>query len=449
MRYRRLSIWHIIPTVVLLATLAVSPATRPAQAAADQSLVLEALQVLQTHYVDPVNAPKALNAAVAGLRQQLSAAGVAADLPDIPSFVTEAEARRLFAERFTAATAAASGQLSRTQLAYAAIRGMTDSFNDSHTGFLTPEQNDERRQRQRGQAGFTGVGVVLLPKDDRFYVWIVIPGGPAEAAGVHEFDRILKVNDVATGGMTVDQVSGAVRGPAETPVTLTLGRPGAPEPLAITITRAPIVVPSIFRSELLDGGVGYIRLYQFVERTGSDVRAAVARLLAQGMHALVLDLRGNSGGYLNELNSVLNTLLPPGVPMYTEMRQGGQVRVVRTTQVPLLPASVPMIVLIDESSASAAELLAAAIKENHRGKLVGQKTAGAVEASIMIDLSDGSALSVTTFRLATGDGVRLEGTGVAPEVASELTAADLEAGRDRQLGTAVQLAREVVAQQTR
>ena len=135
--------------------------------------------------------------------------------------------------------------------------------------------------------------------------------------------------------------------------------------------------------------------------------------------------------------------------MYTEMRQGGQVRVVRTTQVPLLPASVPMIVLIDESSASAAELLAAAIKENHRGKLVGEKTAGAVEASIMIDLSDGSALSVTTFRLATGDGVRLEGTGVAPEVISELTAADLEAGRDRQLGTAVQLAREVVAQQTR
>lgn len=447
MRYHRPSIWHIIPTVALLVTLAVSPATRPAQAA-DQSLVLEGLQVLQTHYVDPVNATKALDAAVTGLRQQLSAAGVAADLPGIPSFVTDTEARRLFGERFTTAMAAASGQLTRTQLAYAAIRGMTDSFNDSHTGFLTPEQNDERRQRQRGQAGFTGVGIVLLPKDDRFYVWTVIPGGPAEASGVHEFDRILKVNDITIGGMAVDQVSGIVRGPAGTPVTLTLGRPGAPEPLAITITRAPIVVPSIFRSELLDGGVGYIRLYQFVERTGADVRTAVARLLAQGMHALVFDLRGNSGGYLNELNSVLNTLLPPGTSVYTEMRQGGQVQVVRTTQVPLLPASMPMIVLVDGSSASAAELLAAALKENHRGKLVGEKTAGAVEASIMIDLSDGSALSVTTFRLATGNGVRLEGTGVEPDVTSELTAADLEAGRDRQLGAAVQLAREVVAQQT-
>lgn len=449
MRYHRLSIWHIIPTVVLLATLAVSPATRPAQAAADQSLVLEALQVLQTHYVDPVNVPKALNAAVTGLREQLSMVGAVTSLPGIPSYVTKIGARWVFLTRFAAAEAAASGQLTRTQLAYAAIRGMTDSFNDSHTGFLTPEQNDERRQRQRGQAGFTGVGVVLLPKDDRFYVWTVIPGGPAEAAGVHEFDRILKVNGIATGGMTVDQVSGMVRGPAETPVTLTLGRPGAPEPLAITITRAPIVVPSIFKSELLDGGVGYIRLYQFVERTGADVRAAVGRLLAQGMHALVLDLRGNSGGYINELNTVLNTLLPRGVPVYTEMQQGGRVRVVRTTQVPLLPPSVPIIVLIDKSSASAAELLAAAIKESHRGKLVGEKTAGAVEAAVMIDLSDGSALSVTTFRLATGDWVRLEGTGVAPEVASELTAADLEAGRDRQLGTAVQLAREVVAQQTR
>ena len=442
--------WHVILTAALLvalvaAPLAAAPLVAPAQAA-DQSLVFEALQVLQTHYVDPVNAPKVLNAAVAGLREQLSAAGIPADLPDMPSsFLTESDARQIFLERFATAAAAASGQLTKTQLAYAAIRSMTDSFHDSHTGFLTPEQNAERRQRQRGQAGFTGVGIVLLPKDNRFYVWTVIPGGPAEAAGVHEFDRIMKVNDLSTGGLAVDQVAGMIRGPAGTPVTVTFQRPGMADPLVVTMTRAPILVPSIFRTDLLDGGVGYVRLYQFVEGTGRDVRNALTRLLAGGMRVLVLDLRGNSGGYLHELDNVLNALLPFGVPVYTEMLQGGQVEVVRTTRPPLLQASIPVVLMVDEGSASAAELLAAAIQENHRGVLVGAKTSGAVEASVMIDLSDGSALSVTTFRLATGHGVRLEGAGVEPDVTTAMTVEDLEAGQDRQLTTAVRLARQAVA----
>src|SRR5713226_1346943 len=338
--------WHVILTVALLAVFAASPAAGPAQAA-DQSLVVEALQVLQAHYVDPVNGAKVLNAAVVGLREQLSAAGIPADLPDIPPSSSETEAKQLFIDRFATATAAASGQLTRTQLAYAAIRNMTDSFHDSHTGFLPPEQNAERQQRQRGQAGFTGVGIVLLPKDDRFYVWTVIPGGPAEALGVHEFDRIMRVNDIPTGGLTVDKVAGMIRGPAGTPVTVTFQRPGATEPLVITLTRAPIVVPSIFKSELLDGGVGYIRLYQFVDGTGRDVRNALTRLLAEGMRVLVLDLRGNSGGYLHELDNVLNALLPSGVPVYTEMLQGGQVQVVRTTRPPLVQASIPVILVVD------------------------------------------------------------------------------------------------------
>src|SRR2546428_6344746 len=183
---------QVLLPVVLLAVLAAVPFAGPAQAA-DLSLVLEALQVVQTHYVDPVSAAKVLNAAVAGLREQLSAAGIAADMPEIQSSATETDARRQFGERFATATAAATGQLTDTQLAYAAIRSMTDSFHDSHTGFLTPQQTAERRQRQRGHAGVTGVGIVLLPKDDRFYVLTVVPGGPADGLGVHAFDRLIMV----------------------------------------------------------------------------------------------------------------------------------------------------------------------------------------------------------------------------------------------------------------
>lgn len=442
MTVRRI-LWRSATSLLVAALLTTTvPVSRPAQAA-DQSLVLEALDQLQAHYVDPVSTVKVLNAAIGGLRTQLSQSGIITVLADIPLDVADADARRTFEGLFVEAATAAAGTQTRTQLAYAAVSAMTDSFNDSHTGFLTPEQNAERRQRQRGQAGFTGVGIVLFPRDGRFFVWTVIPRGPAQAAGVREFDRIAKVNDIPTGGLTVDQVSGMIRGPAGTPVTLTLERAGAPEPLVVTITREPIIVPAIFKADLLDGGVGYIKLYQFVARTGRDVRGALTRLMAQGMRALVLDLRGNSGGFLNELNAVLNALLPSGEPMYTEMLQGGTTRITRTTHVPLVPLSIPIVVLVDEGSASAAELLAAAIQESRRGQVIGRRTAGAVEASIMLDLSDGSALSITSFRLSTGKGVRLEGTGVAPDIAAEITLADLETGQDRPLDLAMRLIRQM------
>lgn len=437
--------WQKLAALLVLAAILIPPSISLPALAADQALVLESLQVLHEHYVDPVDPVKVLNAAIGGLRTHLSASGTSVDLADIPVGVSEAEASQLFSERFAAAVNAAAGNVTKTQLAFAAIRGMTESFHDSHTGFLTPQQNLERRLRQRGQAGFTGIGIVLLPKEGKFYVMLVIPGSPAEAAGVREFDRIMKVNDVPTGGLSVEQVSAMIRGQEGTAVTLTLQRPGVTDPVVSTITRAPIFVPAIFRSELLDGGLGYIRLYQFVERTGREFRSAVTRLQAQGMRAVILDIRSNSGGFLQELNSVLNALLPAGERIYVEMRQGGKVRVVRTVGPPLVARTLPIVVLVDEGSASAAELLAAAIKENGRGQLVGEKTAGAVEASVLIDLSDGSALSVTTFRLATGRGVRLEGVGVEPDVPAPLSASDLDAGQDRPLSSAIRLARQILA----
>lgn len=447
-RFTRSHVRKFAGVLLVLAVLAPLAVRTPALAA-DQSLVLQALQVIEANYIDPVDTVKSLNAAIAGLRAQMSSSGVPADLADIPAGTAGVEAKRLFGEQFAAASRTAGGNLTVTQLAYAAIRGMTESFKDSHTGFLTPQQNEERRQRQRGQAGFTGTGIILAPSEGKFFVLTVIPGGPAEAAGVKEFDRIVRVNDVSTAGMAVDQVSGMIRGPAGTTVTLTLQRPGVTDPVVLTVTRAPISLPAILKTEMLDGGVGYIRLYQFVERTGRDFRAAVSQLQAQGMRALVLDLRGNSGGFLAELNSVLNALFPGGLPVYTEIRKGGSVRVVRTAGAPLLPPAMPLVVLIDESSASASELLAAAVKEQRRGQLVGQKTAGAVEASILFDLSDGSGLSVTTFRLASGRGVRLEGVGVEPDVVATLTTADLEAGQDRQWGAALRLVRQILALPTR
>src|SRR3990170_5179630 len=432
--------------VVMLAVLAPAAVAQTApEGAPDPGLIIEALRVLQTNYVDQVDPTKVLNAATDALRKTLSAAGIAAALDAIPPGLSEAEARRIFIAQFAAAAAVAGTQLTATQLTYAAIRGMTESFNDSHVGFLTPDANRERLNRQRGQAGFTGAGLIIRALEGRIYATSVIPGSPAEQAGVRDFDRILRIDNTSTEGMEISQVSSLIRGLTGTPVRLTLQRGGASSPVVATITRAPIVIPSIFRAELLDGGIGYIRLFQFVERTGADFRTAVTRLMERQMRALIVDLRGNSGGYLNELNIVLNTILPAGLPVYTEMRRAVPARVVTTTGTPLLPPTMPITVLVDDGSASASELLSAAIQEHRRGQLVGGKTAGAVEASIMINLSDGSALSVTIFRLASGKGMRLEGTGVTPDIEAAMTAADFDAGTDRPLGTAIRLVRQILA----
>ncbi len=438
---------RFLPVILLLMAVTFAPLAAPPRAqAADAGLVLEALGVLRERYVDPVDSVALLNGAVGGLRASLSTAGIQADLADIPTGTASAPADALFRTRFEAANTAAAGRVIPTNLAYAAIHGMTAVLKDSHTGFITPEQNRERVARQRRQAAFSGIGVVLMPREGRFYIRDVIPGTPAEGAGVQALDRIVRIDNLSTQGMQTDQVAGMIRGPAGSAVSLVVDRPGRSDAVTLSVTRAPIQIPSVFQARVFDGGVGYLQLYQFINRTGLDVRQSLEKMLNNGMKALVLDVRANSGGFLHELTATLDALLPPGRPIYQETTRGGQTRTTRTSGVPVLPSHVPLILLVDETSASAAELLSAALQEQGRATLVGTKTSGAVEASILVDLSDESALSVTILRLTTGQGKRLEGAGVTPDVPVALSVTDLDQGRDTQLQRAILLARQRLGQ---
>jgi len=431
---------RLLALLALVSVALVAPAGRPRAQAADAGLVLEALRILRARYVDPVAPAPLLNGALDGMRAALAAAGVTVAMPPLGADAGPPEAACRI--RFDAAAAAAAGRLSRTALSYAAIRGMTAALRDSHTGFLTPEANRERQLRQRGQPGFTGAGIVLLAREGRFYVRDVIPGGPAARAGVQRFDRIARIDALSTGGMQVEQVAGAIRGPAGTAVTLVLDRPGRAAPLTVTLARAPIQVPAVFAVRVLPGGIGYLQFYQFTARSGRAFRAALDGLVRQGARALVVDLRGNAGGYVHELAAALGALLPPGRPILRETSRGGRTETVYTAGRPVLPAGWPVVVLVDEATASAAELLAAALREHLRAPVVGTPTAGAVEASVVLDLSDGSALSVTVQRLATGLGQRLEGVGLRPDHAVALAAADLDRGLDTQLLRALTVAAE-------
>jgi len=199
----------------VLAVTAAAPAI-PRAEAADAGFVLETLQTLRENYVDPLSSIMMLNAALTSLEQKT---GVTPFSGQIPQGVSDTLVTGLFIQRFDEIFSRVKGQYSVTDLAYAASAGMLESLHDSHTGFIPPAAYQEEKRKENGQAAFTGIGVVLLARDGQFYIREVFPDSPAAAAGLHEFDRIAKINGVATAGQTSDDVTELVRGPAGTTLT--------------------------------------------------------------------------------------------------------------------------------------------------------------------------------------------------------------------------------------
>jgi carboxyl-terminal processing protease len=429
MRTRRLL---TIALVVALAALLAAPAL-PRADAASAEFVLLALSQLQEHYVDPVRGAPLLNAALAALGDKLH-------LPPpgglIPEAASDQEAAALFARKFDQLLVQAGGEPRATELAFAAVASMLESLHDSHTGFIPPPLYQETKRREGGEAAFTGIGIVLLRREGQFYVSEVFPGGPADLAGIRPFDRVIAVDGVSTAGLPEDQVSAMIRGPAGTSVALSLARPGEATPLTLTVVRGPIRVPAL-TSRMLGGGIGYVKLYEFLPGVGSAFRQALGTLQRQGMRGLVLDLRGNPGGLVDELRDVASALLPSTTPVLRMRTRGGGEVVLSTFDAPVLGRGVPLVAVVDEGTGSAAELLAAALKEQHRGLVLGTRTAGAVEVGITVDLPEGAGMSITVARVLSGEGQRLEGAGVTPDASEALTTAAMDQGRDSQLDRAL------------
>lgn len=411
--------------------------------AADASLVFRVVELLRDEHVARPDPVQLYRAALAGVREALQRAGVVTPLAELFAR-DEDHAREQFQRRFDRAVRAASGRLGERELAFAAARAAATSLRDSHTGFITPERLAEMRRQQQNQAAFTGIGILLLSKDGKFYARLVFSGSPAQRAGLQPFDRIVAIDGVSTEGMTTEQVSGRIRGPQGTSVTLTIQRPGQASPSVVTIVREPIVVPSV-EWAVMDAQLGYVRFGQFNQGASARLARALAELQQQGVRGFVLDLRGNPGGFVSELNRVAELFLPPGVVVYTmESRDEGRRSYVTRTG-PFLDPTVPLVVLVDDDTASAAELLSAALRDHGRALLVGLRTAGAVLVSVTFPLPGGAGLSVAIARMLTPRGEELEGRGLLPDVEVDLTAADLDSGVDSQLARA----RDELARMTR
>jgi carboxyl-terminal processing protease len=297
-------------------------------------------------------------------------------------------------------------------LVYGAIRGMLATL-DPHSAFMPPEVYKEVQVETKGEFG--GVGIQIGVKDNRLTVIAPIDGTPAERAGIKAGDFIIKVNEESTKDMTLVDAVQKMRGAKGTKVTLTIQREGAAEPMVFALTREIIKIESV-RSKMLDGNIGYLRVTQFQDQTAKDVSANLRKLREQKMQSLVLDLRNNPGGLLTSAVEVSEQFVGPNrLIVYIKTREGRKDDYVSHSK-EQQPDDYPIIVLVNEGSASASEIVAGALQDWVRAVVVGVQTFGKGSVQTILPLGDGSGLRLTTAKYYTPKGRSIHGVGIAPDI---------------------------------
>ena len=308
----------------------------------------------------------------------------------------------------------------------AAMKGMLSSL-DPHSQFMDPD--DFRDMQDDTRSRFNGLGIEVSMKNGLPTVITAMEDTPAAKAGVLSGDQILRINGISTERMDLQDAINVLRGPAGAKLTLTLLRPSTKEIKEYTLQRAEIKIQSVKGARLLDPEltgpykIGYIRLVQFNEPTADELSKALDELQKQGMQALVLDLRNNPGGLLNSAVDVCALFLPPNTKVVsTQGRVASQQHDYSTSGAKKERPSFPMVVLINEGSASGAEIVAGALKDLHRAVLVGETTFGKGSVQNVMQLPDGSAVRFTTAKYYTPSKQVIQGNGVTPNIRVAMTA---------------------------
>ena len=303
------------------------------------------------------------------------------------------------------------------ELIYSAIKGTLRGL-DPHSSFLDPESYKEMQVETTGSFG--GLGIEITLKDDILTVVAPIDGTPAYKAGFQTGDRIIKIDGLSTKDMQLPDAVKRMRGKPGTNVTLSIVREGWTEPKDFTLTREQIRVQSV-RTHDLGNGIFYLRLRQFQEQSPHDIETALERFEKAGMKALVLDLRNDPGGLLTAAVEITEKFIEDGkLVVYTEGRVRNQN--MRFTAHAKRPWSkMPMVVLVNQGSASASEIVAGALQDWGRAIVVGNQTFGKGSVQTIIPLSDGSGLRLTTAKYFTPKGRSIHGKGITPDIVVEMT----------------------------
>jgi carboxyl-terminal processing protease len=312
-----------------------------------------------------------------------------------------------------------TGKLTDQNLTWGAIRGMIDALGDTgHSVFLTPDELAAEQASLQGK--LTGVGVIVDQRSGAPVVVSVIDGSPAAAAGIRPGDTIVAVDGQPTDRMTVDQVVSAIRGPAGTSVTLTVRHTGDTATTDIAIVRQQITIPAVTWTMVPGTQTADIRVIQFSSGAGAAAKDAIQAARDAGATKIVMDMRGNPGGFVSEAVDLASQFVGNGV-VYEEKDRSGNIKPVQAKPGGIA-TDIPMDVLVDFGTASSSEIFAGAIQGNNRGKIVGVQTFGTGTVLGTFNLPDGSAIRLGIIEWLTPKGDTIFNKGITPDAEVKLPA---------------------------
>ncbi len=328
---------------------------------------------------------------------------------------------------------AASSTSSQTKI-YGAMQGLAASYGDPYTVFFPPQENSNFETQIQGD--FEGVGMEIDIKDGNLTVVAPLKGSPAEKAGVHAGDIITKIDATSTTNMTSDDAAAIIRGPKGSVVKLTIVRSGEAQPLIIPVTRDVINIPTVTTNQIGTGpsSIFTIQLMTFTANSPALFQGALRQFVESGSHKLILDLRGDPGGYLEAAWDIASWFLPVGDVVVTEDYGGKQPsQVFKSKGYNIFNSNLQMVILVDGGTASAAEILSGALSQHGVATLVGTKTFGKGSVQELIPITSNTSLKVTVARWLTPNGTNLSHDGLDPDIVVPVTDADIASGTDVQL----------------
>ncbi|MFZ5390697.1 MAG: S41 family peptidase [Patescibacteria group bacterium] len=327
--------------------------------------------------------------------------------------------------------------ISDTKLFYGAIAGMVQGLEDPYSVYMDPQTAKEFASELEGS--FEGIGAEIGVKDQNLVIVAPLPDTPAERAGLKPGDRILAIENTDTTGMAVDKAVRLIRGERGTAVKLLILPKSADEPKIVEITRDKIVL-KIVQGEIKTSPSGlkvaYLRLAHFSQNSDTLFKEAWVKLLAQGSQAIIFDLRNNPGGFLDQGVAIASHWIKEGV-IVSEKTPGQQTRDYSSTGLGEL-GNIPTVVLVNEGSASASEIVTGALQDYGLATIIGQKTFGKGSVQNLEEFPDGSAVKLTVAKWYTPKGRSIDKNGLEPDIKVEFTEADLKEEKDVQLDRALQ-----------
>jgi carboxyl-terminal processing protease len=412
-RFSNLVLGGLFVAAVTVLPAASTLAASATLSATDSGEIATGYQHLTTDFYKKVDEQAILNSVRSQLLFALKSAGIAhASITPMKSSDASGANVRTIDRAIVEASAESRGKLSDHQTAYVALDGMMRSVNDRYTVFLNPKDYAGLNEDLDG-GDFGGTGIVIQIDDQTKYIVVenIVPDGPADKAGVQQDDLITAIDGTSTKGMTVQQASAKLRGKEGTSVSLTLSREGASQS-PIAITRAKIHELSVYE-KMFPGKIGYVELTVFGRDTGAELNAALTRLQQEGARAIVMDLRDNGGGYLDAAVAVSSKFISSG-PIVSVESRASNITTLDADDTAIDP--LPLVVLVNQYTASASEITSGAIQDSGVGTIMGTKTFGKGVVQTIFPLSDGSAVKITTARYLTPRNRDINHLGISPDV---------------------------------